>query len=74
MVLVGTAMLGATAAHVYDNIQFASRCMGGGGLLIKPKISQQIKNYHDCKYKVFMKMLSDQREYREIMKATVMSN
>lgn len=70
MVLIGTAMLGATASKIYKNLQIAMERMGSNGLLIQPNTTSknnQIKTYHDCKYKVFIKMLSDQREYKQFM-------
>ncbi|XP_075164682.1 FGGY carbohydrate kinase domain-containing protein [Haematobia irritans] len=65
MVLVGSSMLGACAAKVYQNLEDASAAMGGNGKMIKPQFST--KQYHDCKYQVFLEMLNDQRKYKDIM-------
>lgn len=71
-------MLGATASKIYENLRISSEKMGSKGLLIEPMTTTttttrtlesklKIRNYHNCKYKVFMKMLSDQRTYKQLM-------
>lgn len=65
MVLVGAAMLGACAAKVYPTLEEASTAMGGTGTILKPK--KVAVDYHNRKYKVFLKMLSDQCAYKDIM-------
>lgn len=65
MVLVGSAMLGACAAKVYDSLESASAAMGGTGQLGIPQFAT--KDYHDCKYQVFLEMLKDQLKYKDMM-------
>lgn len=65
-VLLGAAILGANAAKVFPDLESAVRAMAGKGHAIKP--NAQLKEYHDRKYKVFLRMLNDQLAYREIMK------
>ncbi|KAK6188409.1 hypothetical protein SNE40_004586 [Patella caerulea] len=64
-VLLGSAILAASASGNYTNIQDAMEKMGGLGTVILPDMD--LKQYHEKKYKVFLKMLADQREYRNIM-------
>lgn len=64
-VLVGAAMLGACAAKVYPSLEEASKAMGGSGTVINP--NPDAVKYHERKYKVFLKMLDDQKSYSDIM-------
>ncbi|XP_055373287.1 FGGY carbohydrate kinase domain-containing protein isoform X2 [Condylostylus longicornis] len=66
MVLVGCAMLAASAARVYPSLQETSMAMGGSGKIYEPK-KTAIK-YHNEKYKIFLKMLEHQLLYKHIMK------
>ncbi|KAJ6644432.1 FGGY carbohydrate kinase domain-containing protein [Pseudolycoriella hygida] len=65
MVLVGAAILGACASKFYPDLESASHGMGGQGTLVRPDPASKI--YHERKYKVFLKMVEDQRAYKEIM-------
>lgn len=65
MVLVGAAMLGACASKVYPTLEEASAAMGGTGTILKPK--KETLEYHNKKFRVFLKMLNDQIEYKIIM-------
>ncbi|XP_055840821.1 FGGY carbohydrate kinase domain-containing protein [Episyrphus balteatus] len=65
MVLVGSAMLGACAAKVYPTLEAASAAMGGTGTILKP--NEDTIEYHNKKYRIFLKMLNDQRDYKIIM-------
>ncbi|XP_017843809.2 FGGY carbohydrate kinase domain-containing protein [Drosophila busckii] len=65
MVLVGAAALGAAAAGYYKSLESASKAMGGTGQLLPP--NPQTVELHNRKYKVFLKLLEHQRQYREIM-------
>lgn len=64
-VLLGAAILGSLAAKVFPDILSASKAMGGNSKVILPKDSTT--NYHNRKYKVFLKMLDDQMVYKNIM-------
>lgn len=65
MVLLGAAMLGACAAGQFGTLQQASRAMAGPANLVVP--DRLIAGYQVRKYAVFLKMLDDQRSYRDIM-------
>ncbi|XP_065359162.1 FGGY carbohydrate kinase domain-containing protein [Calliphora vicina] len=65
MVLVGSAMLGACAAKVYEDLESASAAMGGTGKLVIPQFGT--KEYHERKYQVFLEMLKDQYKYKDMM-------
>lgn len=64
-VLVGAAILGACASQYFVNINEAMRVMGGTADVIRPNTN--IKSFHDKKYRVFLKMLDDQLNYRVLM-------
>lgn len=64
-VLIGAAILGACGAKYFSNVETAVQSMGGNAKVILP--NKKIKEYHNSKYKVFLKMLSDQYSYKEIM-------
>lgn len=64
-VLLGSAMLAASASTHFASLNEAMANMGGHGRTIHP--NQQDKKFHDRKYQVFMKMLQDQKEYKSIM-------
>ncbi|KAF5273879.1 hypothetical protein FQA39_LY00994 [Lamprigera yunnana] len=64
-VLLGAAILGACAAKYFKDITSAIRSMAGNGTVIKP--NKETVEYHNKKYKVFLKMLQDQLKYREMM-------
>lgn len=65
-VLLGAAILGASAAKVFPDLDSAVRGMAGKGRMITP--NAELKTFHDRKYRVFLKMLDDQLAYRAIMK------
>ncbi|XP_069704948.1 FGGY carbohydrate kinase domain-containing protein [Periplaneta americana] len=64
-VLVGAAILGACAAGVFPDVCTAIRMMGGAADIVWPR--QHEHRYHEKKYKVFLKMVEHQKEYRSIM-------
>ena len=64
-VLLGAAILGASAAKVFPDLDSAVRAMAGQGRIISP--NPELRTFHERKYKVFLKMLDDQLAYREIM-------
>ncbi|XP_017071541.1 FGGY carbohydrate kinase domain-containing protein [Drosophila eugracilis] len=65
MVLVGAAALGAAASGHFDSLESASKAMGGTGQLVKP--NPDTLEFHNRKYKVFLQLLENQRQYRRIM-------
>ncbi|XP_049858040.1 FGGY carbohydrate kinase domain-containing protein isoform X1 [Schistocerca gregaria] len=64
-VMLGAAILGACAAGVYPEITTAAKAMSGPAEVLKPRDLEH--RYHQRKYKVFLKMLEDQRAYKEVM-------
>ncbi|KAF6203914.1 hypothetical protein GE061_002252 [Apolygus lucorum] len=66
-VLVGAAILGATASKIYPDILTAIQKMGGQAEKFEPSL--QVQEYHEKKYKVYKKMLEHQQQYRKIMES-----
>lgn len=64
-VLLGAAILGAVCSDEYKNINEAMQGMSEIGKIIYPK--NNLKKYHENKYKVFKKMYVDYVSYKEIM-------
>uniref|UniRef100_A0A182WKP7 FGGY carbohydrate kinase domain-containing protein n=1 Tax=Anopheles minimus TaxID=112268 RepID=A0A182WKP7_9DIPT len=67
-VLLGSAMMGAYAAGLYDSLEMAATGMGGSATVVKPDLSDSNRDYHERKYRVFQRMYLDQRGYERIMK------
>lgn len=65
-VLIGAAMLGATASGLYQNLEAAVNDLSNSCYKISPNSVSFA--YHSQKFEVFMKMLEDQRSYAEIMR------
>ncbi|KAL9950985.1 hypothetical protein ACROYT_G043569 [Oculina patagonica] len=65
-VLVGSAILGACASGDFSSIQEAMKNMNAAGKVVKPQ--ENLKGFYDKKHQVFLQMLKNQVEYREIMK------
>jgi len=68
-VLLGGAILGATAAGDFPSILEAMKAMGGTGRVIEPRAND--KSFHDKKYAVFLKMVEHQQDYQILMKNVV---
>lgn len=66
-VLLGAAILGAVACGNYPSIQEAMEAMGGEGSVVMP--NKQDFSYHEKKYRVFLRMLDDQKAYQTIMES-----
>jgi len=66
-VLLGAAMMGANAAGLHDNLEKTTKAMSGEAKFVEPNPGSF--NYHDRKYKVFLKMVQDQMEYQKLMNA-----
>lgn len=64
-VLIGAAMLGACGAKYFKNLETASKEMGGTGRVVQPH--DDLRSYHERKYRIFREMLKDQLKYRNIM-------
>ncbi|XP_046390816.1 FGGY carbohydrate kinase domain-containing protein [Ischnura elegans] len=65
-VLVGAAILGANAYGENSSLNQTAQSMGGMATAVLPR-GDALKRYHDKKYKVFLRMVQNQREYRSIM-------
>lgn len=65
-VLLGSAILGATASGAYDSLIDAMGAMNRVGETIEPSTGM-VKQYHDAKYAVFLRMYDDFMAYRKMM-------
>jgi len=66
-VLLGSAILGATAGGAYPSIEEAMAAMSGIDRVIEPA-GGEVTAYHDKKYSVFHKMYDDFTAYRGMMR------
>lgn len=64
-VLVGAAVLGACASQDYSSIQEAMEKMAKVGNVIQP--DNEVQSFYERKYRVFLRLLAHQREYRALM-------
>ncbi|XP_033314422.1 FGGY carbohydrate kinase domain-containing protein [Bombus vosnesenskii] len=64
-VLIGAAILGSYAAGSFNTVYDATQTMGGSANIVKPK--NECYKYHLQKYRVFRRMVQDQKDYRDIM-------
>ena len=64
-VLLGSAILGATAAGDQPNVLAAMGAMSHAGTVVEPNGS--LRSFHDRKYRVFQAMYQHQLEYRAAM-------
>lgn len=71
-VLLGAAILGATAAGLHPTIQACMEKMCGKGEVTLPNSRDTL--YHRRKYAVFLQMYKDQRKYRDIMNGKDIDN
>jgi len=64
-VILGAAILGATASGVYPSIDEAIKNMTNEGNRVLPNPDK--KAFHDAKYRVFLEMHHDQMKYKDMM-------
>ncbi|KAK9877012.1 hypothetical protein WA026_016039 [Henosepilachna vigintioctopunctata] len=64
-VILGSAILGAAASGYFGDMDTAIKKMGGRGKVVNP--DSHVLDYHNKKYKIFLKMYQHQMEYRNIM-------
>lgn len=64
-VLLGTAVLAATAAGLHPNIYAAMRAMSGAGAIVAPRSHNA--PYHKAKYKLFQYLYKEQARRRDKM-------
>ncbi|GFT59983.1 FGGY carbohydrate kinase domain-containing protein [Nephila pilipes] len=64
-VLLGCAILAASAAKYYSSVVAAMTAMCGNGIIVKPNILD--KQYHELKYTAFQKLLHCQGEIMKTM-------
>ncbi|XP_048352598.1 FGGY carbohydrate kinase domain-containing protein isoform X4 [Sphaerodactylus townsendi] len=67
-VLVGAAILGACASKDFASLQDAMEKMGRVGKIVLP--NHKDKRFYDKKYKVFLKLVEHQQQYKTIMQST----
>lgn len=65
-VLLGSAILGATAAGCFPTLQIAMQAMARAGDIIEPA-GGAAKHSHDRKYAVFRRLCEDQMAYQALM-------
>ena len=65
-VILGSAMLAATACGDFNDLTQAMAEMSSQGQIIKP--DSNTKAFHDAKYRVFHEMYEDQMKYKAMMK------
>lgn len=66
-VLLGSAVLAATAAGLYPDIYTAMQGMSGSGQTIRPR--RETAAYHKAKFKLFQNLYKEQRRRRQAMAA-----
>jgi FGGY-family pentulose kinase len=66
-VLLGSAMLGATASGAFPSLDVAMGAMSRAAKVIAPDSTAQA--YHRAKYAVFQRLYADQMAYRQLMSA-----
>lgn len=71
-VLLGAAMLGATASELYNNLETAVTELSNNSYKLLPY--SESKAFHSRKFEVFMKMLEDQQSYSKIMNKEIIIN
>jgi len=64
-VLLGSAMLGASAAGAFNSLTQAMAAMSAAGSVIEP--SSTLADYHERKYRVFHQLHEDQLRYEAMM-------
>ena len=64
-VLLGSAILAATAAGAYPNIHAAMQGMSGRGQVVRPNLATAA--YHQAKFEIFREMYREQLRRREAM-------
>lgn len=66
--LLGSAMLGAVAAGAHPTVADAMRAMTAAPVAtVEPTADPTLRAFHEAKYRVYRRMLSDQLAYRTIM-------
>ena len=71
-VLLGAAMLGATAAGVIASLDAAMAHDDAAGRDGATR-TERVAGYHDAKYAVYRRMIDDHRAYRSMMSPSVRS-
>lgn len=66
-VLLGSAVLAATAAGLHPDIYSAMKAMSRAGRTVEPR--PQYRGYHEAKYRIFREMYQQQKARREQMEA-----
>lgn len=66
-VVIGAAFLGAKASGLSNDLWQIMVQLGRAGSAVTPRQDDEIKEINRRRYKVFIQMLQDQKNYREIM-------
>ena len=66
-VLLGAAILAATAGGAYESVAAAMTAMSTIGSELQPSADPRVAVYHAKKYSVFRKLTDDQIAYRAMM-------
>ena len=65
-VIRGSAMLAATASGEFQSVYEAMRGMSQTGKLLEPTSDVTLKEYHNARYEIFLRMQREQQEYNSI--------
>ena len=68
-VLLGSAILAASASKRFASLGEAMKSMAATGAMVLPDADEH--EFHERKYRVFIEMLQDQRKYERIMNSKV---
>ncbi len=66
-VLLGAALLGATASRTYESVLDAMAGMNSAGDVLEPA-GGATRAYHNAKYSVFLRLHDDFQDYRRLMR------
>lgn len=70
-VLLGSAIVGAAASGVFDSVESSMRAMSHAGRKVAPNSDPFLGQFHESKYRVFLKLHDDQLEYRRMMQPMI---
>lgn len=70
-VLLGSAMLAASAAGAFSSVEGAMRAMGQESSTVAPTADGGLRRFHDARYEIFRRMQRHQQEYLELERAAL---
>lgn len=68
-VLLGSAILAASAAGIYPSVTAAMQKMSKAGSVVKPTEDKRLRDYHTAKFQNFRQIYRDSCKWRENLKA-----